>query len=306
MSPTFLTSSLTQHHDEEHQSWPPNRSPERRASIQSTTSLPSPSLVAARAYYLQTITPIGQKGNALQRRRSLFEVQQIPRRHSAAVPRPEDLVRRVETLNVVSGARTQHEKEHHVENGARTSPKTEGREDRDIALTDAGQEEFDEAVSPTQMKSKAAQELTTDILRPAPFQFTHERLREWGPVFLCNQATADAFINAVSLCRPKLILVKEKEANSSRLVTIRARIFPKSKERKPLLIQKDFDVSELRASIAQNSKLGPLRRSTRVRRSSRSMQSPRRNSTDRAVGALDAVPIRMCLSIYPKHLSSLK
>jgi hypothetical protein len=59
---------------------------ERRLSVQSTASLPSPSLVAALAYFLQQILPIGQNLDALQRRRSLFEVQRIPRRHSILAP----------------------------------------------------------------------------------------------------------------------------------------------------------------------------------------------------------------------------
>jgi hypothetical protein len=73
---------------------------ERRASTQSITAIPSPSSVAARACHLQRRPPIGHEWNAKQRRKSLFEAQQTPRRHSAFTPQGE-LAVRMATLKVI-------------------------------------------------------------------------------------------------------------------------------------------------------------------------------------------------------------
>jgi hypothetical protein len=116
-----------------------------------------------------------------------------------------------------------------------------------------------------------------EVLRQVPFQYTHNHLKNWGYAYLGNSETADAFVNAVSLRRPSLALVKEDtQVESADLVTIRARVVPKAKERKPFLIQRRFNIEEIRSripkssvSIDQESKTPiRLRRSSRNRRSS--------------------------------------
>jgi hypothetical protein len=73
-----------------------------------------------------------------------------------------------------------------------------------------------------------------EVLRQVPFQYTHDHLRDWGYVYLGNSQTADAFVNAISLRRPSLALVEgDIQIKSIDLVTIRARLIPKAKERKP-------------------------------------------------------------------------
>ena len=266
---------------------------ERRASIQSTTALPSPSLVAARAYYLETTPPIGQDLDALRRRRSLFAAQeQSPRRHSVLAP-SSDLASQVANLRV--SPFSQGEK--HTALSASTAVKTDDRDD----IPMAGIKESDVL---TASAVAERQETIAEIFRQTPFQFTHDRLREWGYAYVGNIATADALINAVSLRRPSLALVKEENLGESKLVMVRARVLPKEKERKPLLIQKQFDIEELRAGI-------PILQRTRgtspvhVRRSSRTCRSStrqevgdiaRRGSTESQSGSnsLDnvSIPIR--------------
>jgi hypothetical protein len=119
-----------------------------------------------------------------------------------------------------------------------------------------------------------------EAARQVPFQYSHDHLRNWGYAYLGNGATADAFVNAVSLRRPSLELVKEEEVEGksvfSDLVTIRARVIPKGKIRKPFLVQRQFDIDEVRKSIppvktpthSDNFSPNQLRRSSRVRRSS--------------------------------------
>jgi len=125
----------------------------------------------------------------------------------------------------------------------------------------------------------ASIERSDDLLVAAsdvPFLYIHNRLRDWGSVYLGNTETADAFVNAVSLRRPSLVLTGEEshalQPGSSNLVTIRARVAPRAKERKPFLIQRQFDIEDLRTSIpaSRNRSAGAspprLRRSARQRR----------------------------------------
>lgn len=300
MSPASSASTLAQHHEEK----PPMRttrpsnptilttptSPtERRASIQSSTFLSSPSLAAARAYYHETVTPIGQKGNASQRRRSLLEGELIPRRHSAVV-RSEILATQTANLGISCSNDQTAGKE------VPASSLSKAGETSDFLMTDSSRD-----ASTSKSGADGARRLSEiDILRPAPFHFTHNRLRDWGFVYLGNVATADALVNPMSLRRPSLAIVDEEHGRGPNVVTIRARVIPKSKARKPLLIQKDFDIEGLRASIEQSTK-GLLRRSARARRSSllqTSGQLGRSGSaesdpTRHVTTAGKAVPIRM-------------
>src|SRR6187402_1547054 len=66
------------------------------SSTISSPPLPSPTILAARAYYLDNAAPIGHHVDALQRRRSLIEGQLFPRRHSLLVT-PKSLAVQLET-----------------------------------------------------------------------------------------------------------------------------------------------------------------------------------------------------------------
>jgi hypothetical protein len=98
-----------------------------------------------------------------------------------------------------------------------------------------------------------------------------------GYAYLGNSGTADAFTNAVSLRQPSLAVTREEfQIRPAELVTIRARVLPKGDERKPFLLQRQFNIEELRSSIPRSriSQISeditptPLRRSSRIRRSS--------------------------------------
>jgi hypothetical protein len=100
-----------------------------------------------------------------------------------------------------------------------------------------------------------------------------QELQAWGHIYFGNGTTADAFVRAVSLRRlsesnsavdaksdheytekfPPTQPPEEKPKSSyPNRLTLRARIWPKALERKPFLIQRSFDLDELRATI-----LGP-------------------------------------------------
>ncbi|OIW23952.1 hypothetical protein CONLIGDRAFT_674108 [Coniochaeta ligniaria NRRL 30616] len=89
-----------------------------------------------------------------------------------------------------------------------------------------------------------------------------EQLLVWGHVYYGNAASADCFVVAVALRRPSDTPSVGKEndkseppadekpgkASSSR-VTIRARVRPRDIERKPFILQRSFDLDEIRSTI---------------------------------------------------------
>lgn len=85
-----------------------------------------------------------------------------------------------------------------------------------------------------------------------------EQLRAWGNVYHGDTKSADVFVQAVSLRNPSDQSSNCSEASNSaasspqlqgKHVTVRARVRPRDIERKPFLIQREFDVDELRSTI---------------------------------------------------------
>jgi len=256
----------------------PSKSHEGPASstpkvLTNTSTLPRPIIVAARAYYLEQTPPIGQNSHALQRRRRLIERQEFPRRHSV-LPSPGSLATKIASFKVSSPSQNLE-----VVSKGESNSNVKIEPGEDVAMTEGKQNDIAKATAVATAERVEAVPTPTDFLREIPFQYTHDRLRDWGFAYLGNTATADCFINAVSLRRHSLQLVKEEIAGDqpgqTGMVTIRARILPKTKERKPFVIQRKFDVEELRASIpaVQRPVSTPLRRSHRARRSSAQLSS---------------------------------
>jgi len=241
--------------------------------------LPSPSIIAARSYYLELSSPLEPENNAIKWRRTLIQGQQVPRRHSV-IPPTGNSISQLENLTFSS-----------VRNGIQPVPDGEGTkpliktEDEDLPMGLIGAS----AVVQPLRKSSLLCGIPQEVLRQVPFQYTHDHLRDWGYVYLGNSETADAFVNAVSLRRPSLALVEgDIQIKPIDLVTIRARLIPKAKERKPFLIQRQFNIEELRSripklpvSLDQESKTP-----TRLRRSGRN----RRSSTWQAASATNKKP----------------
>jgi len=270
-------------------------------TLTNTSTLPSPNVLAARAWFLETSPPIGR--DALQRRRSLNGAQDIPRRHSV-MPSPGALATKLSTFNVSCADQNLAAVRETEDEG-----KVEFLDSGNISGSDGSEVKQNDLVKvtavATAVKAKSASPVP-GILSTVPFHFTHARLRDWGYVYLGNAATADAFINAVSLRRPSIALPKEDSTeDQAHVVTIRARVHPKAKERSPFLIQRKFDIQELRASTSSMQRRPaeqsstPLGRSNRARRFStlQLTTSPRRGSLGKSPEipttlGKGAVPIR--------------
>jgi hypothetical protein len=247
--------------------------PTRRQSTQGqgspTATLPSPSIIAAHAYYLELASPIRPEENAIKRRESLIQGRQVPRRHSV-LSITGNLVSQLENFKFSSSGKDLKV----VPEGEETERKIK-TEDDDVYMS-----EIRETTPDIQRVRKSSLLCGTpqEVVRQVPFQYTHDHLRDWGYAYLGNLQTADAFVNAVSLWRPSLALVKDEfQVKSPDLVTIRARVVPNAKERKPFLIQRQLNIEELRSSIPKaqvsrdsegDSTPTRPRRPSRIRRSS--------------------------------------
>jgi hypothetical protein len=78
----------------------------------------------------------------------------------------------------------------------------------------------------------------------------------WGHVYFGNGASADCFVTAVALRRPSDASSGDEATTPTPegdKVTIRARVRPRALERKPFLLQRTFDMNELRATIPEPS-----------------------------------------------------
>jgi hypothetical protein len=289
------------------------------SSTRSSTPLPSPSLVAARTYYHEYVAPIGQNFDAHQRRRTLIEGQQTPQRSSTLVTAGA-LATQLATFKFTPGIQNLQA----VLETADIGPKFKEEEaEGDMYEIKQNDPIKDETIATHKLSNEFCDPIV-DILRKVPFQYTHDHLREWGFAYLGNIATADAFVSAVSLRRPSLALVKEEsvqiKSESLGMVTIRARVLPRAKERHPFLIQRQFDIEDLRASIpaqklsrtSEDIDSTRIRHSSTLRRSSTqqlSLRSQQRGSADGSRGAQlewlgkRAMPIRKYSQLRPRtHL----
>jgi len=233
-----------------------------------TPLLPSPSIITARAYFFELASPIGpDEKNETRRRRSLIQGHPLPRRHSI-LPTTGNLVSQLENFKFTPAGNDLQA----VSEGEETQRKIK-TEDDDLCMNETTES------TPVQQIRKSSLICGTpqEVLRQVPFQYTHDHLRDWGHAYLGNSETADAFVHAMSLRRPSLEAKDEFQVWSADVVTIRARVLPKAKERKPFLIQRQFNIDELRSRIPKPQVIRDLegdntpsqpRRSSRIRRSS--------------------------------------
>lgn len=268
----MLPASLKMEVDDEHRPSIsiPSVNSRRRSSAQSTSSnksspaLPSPSIVAARAYLLEQISPFP----IVEHSRKLDD--NLPRRKSSASD-PGGLATQLQKFTFAPHAKNLAavDEEVRLKNGG-------GSEDEG-STTETGEHcEVHPPHPHLKRKSVIVSHDPSEVLRQVPFEFTHRHLRDWGYAYMGNVATADVFVNAVALRRPSMgsTLLSDESLTADRtLTTIRARILPKAKERKPFLLQRQFDIEELRASVpllAPVDEFGDSTENLQVRRRTRS------------------------------------
>ncbi|PBP25890.1 hypothetical protein BUE80_DR003192 [Diplocarpon rosae] len=246
------------------------------ASTAQTPPLPSPSMVAARAYYLENATSLGHSDEQ-QRRRSLGDEPPFPRRHSILAT-TKSLEVQLESFSF--GAEPRRDLQTVPEADEVVRKLKIAADEEDVPMLEADEGSNEEGAARRRNSGKLCG-TPQGVLRQVPFQYTHEHLRDWGYAYLGNTATADAFIRAVSLRRPSMAVGLGGDDVGGRpttdLTTIRARVLPHGKDRQPFVIQRQFDIRELRSSIPQvpvtDSQIHSaspriLRRSSRTRRAS--------------------------------------
>ncbi|KAK0734810.1 hypothetical protein B0T26DRAFT_82054 [Lasiosphaeria miniovina] len=136
-----------------------------------------------------------------------------------------------------------------------------------------------------------------------------QELQAWGHVYFGNGSEASCFVAAVALRRPSEASSGDDGPTRSRehrRVTIRARVRPRALDRKPFLLQRTFDMDELRATVPEPSPTAASPRQLSADLGSRDAQlrARRRSSTSDPAdpsAELNKSPVRSTNTV-PIHL----
>jgi len=130
-----------------------------------------------------------------------------------------------------------------------------------LLLSRASPSHLRDAVSPLDRRMSLPATLT--LYRRRSSYLMREHLQSLGHVYFDNASSADCFVVAVALRRPSHTssagdeeIKHEPDGPPSVTLnrrTIRARVRPSDPERKPFLLQRTFDIDELRATIPELS-----------------------------------------------------
>ncbi|CAG8980817.1 hypothetical protein HYALB_00003743 [Hymenoscyphus albidus] len=281
-------------------------------------SLLSPRLAAAHAYYQENdSTPTSAKANSSQRRKSLLETEQFPRRHSTAAS-PEGALTSHFANFTFASTKDKQKLAPVLESEAAKSGAASANGEKTVTPQEVKVEDvvMKDTKTKSVLKTPAIKILDTTAtftpqntpIRPnhtpifppqirrrsasdVPYEYIHTRLRDWGRVYLLNVSSADVFINPIALRRSSVSPAPDSEASETKTkVNIRARVVPKSKERKPFVIHQKFDVEDFRAKIPISSSSGKETSKTpRLRRSNRHKsfaQGGERHKRGKGLGSL--------------------
>jgi hypothetical protein len=148
-------------------------------------------------------------------------------------------------------------------------------ESREMLLSGVNQSELAKLGSVvSRRKSVPRSYRPPSTLRKISFDQRRDRLREWGDVYFGNFATADILVKAVHLRKAERDVVSDQDdsngvdaQNGQKVdgnhdemasksvradVIVRARVNPGTKERRPFLIQRRFNLDEMRASLPKS------------------------------------------------------
>lgn len=149
-----------------------------------------------------------------------------------------------------------------------------------------------------------------------------DKLQDWGHAYLGNPTKASVFVAASALRRQSGVYIKT-ESSEGNCVAIRARVRPRSKDRKPFVIARSFDLDQLQTTIPSPSASPSSRRQSLaplspedVSASARTPTSPQvqsplarggRRSSMAASGLRvgDGQPMRPGLKEFPVRKSSI-
>lgn len=141
---------------------------------------------------------------------------------------------------------------------------TIAEETRSMLLSGMSPTQANDLGSVANRRLSAPADVTQEKRRQSLLLLRTDKLQAWGHVYLGDPSKADVFVAPAALRRLSGTDNVEDNGQSDRLV-IRARVRPKDKERKPFVLSRSFNLSELRATLPSPS-------------TSTSVASPRRQS----------------------------
>lgn len=107
-----------------------------------------------------------------------------------------------------------------------------------------------------------------------------DMLQAWGHVYFNEPARADVLVASSALRRQSGVAMTDGGGMDGNSVVIRARIRPRNKDRKPFLIARKFDLSQLRTTLPSTpTTLNPMRRQSGVPISPDDLSTPARTPT---------------------------
>ncbi|KAI9759306.1 MAG: hypothetical protein M4579_002435 [Chaenotheca gracillima] len=225
-----------------------------KLSLKDVGGLFSPSLRAIQDYYRQYAgspgsTPLTaaqlDKGTPIE-----LQVLDGPRRHSLMMfsTSPETPRARDDNERRTRSSRLRDSEQITTQ----STPKSSGSKEVQSAETNSElttKPNLNEVVIPhPSVQSKIFNPLSPKLIGCLPYEYTHERLRQWGAIYRSNQATADAFIKAVPLTAFQLSPSSAKNVeglDQTDCINVCVRIIPANKERKTSLIRKDFSPAQI-------------------------------------------------------------
>lgn len=253
--PTHLQPLATGHinpyhrrHSGPYLNYPVSANPMSPTTPNSAVSLATPSLLGVREYY---------------RENGLYTAFQAPSPPTAPPPTPTNPRRHsiVSPTGLASRFdRLQASSPQSAGMSSRSPRRSIVDESRDILLAGINRNELSRlgsivAETMSGPDRRPSEQPVVTLGKPPP-----GRLREWGYAYLGNAKTADVFVRAMHIRptgkdteRRDSVMSNKSEEDDSIVVpqsdedhfVIRARVFPRSKQRKPFLIQRRFNKADL-------------------------------------------------------------
>lgn len=119
---------------------------------------------------------------------------------------------------------------------------------RNILLSGMTPSQASDLGTVTNRRLSAPADLVQQQRRQSMFLMQPDKLQDWGHLYLGNPTKADVFVAPSALRRPSGGRIQKASSEQNR-VAIRARVRPRSKDRKPFVIARSFDLDQLQTTI---------------------------------------------------------
>lgn len=235
----------------------------------SATSLASPTLAGVRQYYRDHGLTTALQNTPVARRPSAPVSQMLPRRHSS-ISSPGGLAARLGRVAVSSPLSITQQTQQPEARPRYQSIAETSRNQLLAGISESERATLGRVVD--RRRTSVQPDMITQPVSREPADDTHRRLRHWGPAYLGNIGTSDVLVRAMHLVQPvmkgppsstnsnihgvrDMVSISSDATKSGAEIVVRARVTPSTKDRKPFLIQRRFDLDVMRAKDSLPAKV---------------------------------------------------